>query len=95
MGKYARSARGAVVNFDELEIKQALKSVPPPVSVDQRRQFINDKDGISAKKAAQINGELASSAMALAMKSVADVVIVDDEKIEVDETPVTDSLLDE
>lgn len=95
MGKYARSARGAVVNFDELEIKQALKSVPPPVSVDQRRQFINDKDGISAKKAAQINGELASSAMALAMKSVAEVVIVDDEKeVPVDEAS-SDSLLDD
>lgn len=70
MAKFARSARGAVVNFDEIEIKQALKSVPPPVSVDQRRQFINDKDGISAKKAAQISGETASSAMALALQAV-------------------------
>jgi len=75
MGKFARSARGAVVNFDELEIKQALKSVPPPVSVDQRRQFINDKDGISAKKAAQISGETASSAMALAVQAVQESIV--------------------
>ena len=77
MGKFARSARGSVVNFDEIEIKQALKSVPPPVSVDQRRQFINDKDGISAKKAAQISGETATSAMALALETV---VVVEDEE---------------
>lgn len=70
MGKYARSARGSIVNFDELEIKQALKSVPPPVSVNQRRQFINDKDGISAKKAALIQGDLANSAMSLALEAV-------------------------
>lgn len=80
MGKFARSARGAVVNFDELEIKQALKSVPVPVSVDQRRQFINDKDGISAKKAAQINGEMASSAMSLALKAVEQSVVEEDEE---------------
>ena len=77
MGKFARSARGSVVNFDEIEIKQALKSVPPPVSVDQRRQFINDKDGVSAKKAAQISGETATSAMALALETV---VVVEDEE---------------
>lgn len=81
MGKYARSARGAVVNFDELEIKQMLKSVPPPVSVNDRRRFINDKDGISAKKAAVIQGELASSAMALSMETVF---------VEEDETPLQD-----
>ena len=86
MGKFARSARGAVVNFDELEIKQALKSVPPPVSVDQRRQFINDKDGISAKKAALIQGELASSAMSLAMAAV----VVEEDDTPLQETPITD-----
>ena len=79
MGKFARSARGSVVNFDEIEIKQALKSVPPPVSVDQRRQFINDKDGISAKKAAQFSGETATSAMALSIQGV---VVEDDESSE-------------
>lgn len=88
MGKYARSARGAIVNFDELEIKQALKSVPAPVSVDQRRQFINEKDGISAKKAAQINGELASSAMQLALQAVQESVVEDVEEPEIVEENV-------
>ncbi len=68
MGKFARSARGSIVDFDLLEIKNTLNSVPQPISVDQRRQFINDKDGISAKKA-QITGAVASEAMQLALQA--------------------------
>lgn len=76
MGRFARSARGALVNFDEMEIKQALMSAPPPISVDQRRQFINDKDGVSARKAAQlaeasgITSGMASEALALAVQGM-------------------------
>ena len=72
MGRFARSARGALVNFDEMEIKQALMSAPPPVSVDQRRQFINEKDGVSAKKAAQLAeaSGIASEALALAVQGM-------------------------
>ena len=68
MGKFARSARGAIVDFDLIEIKNTLNSMPQPISVDQRRQFINDKDGVSAKKA-QINGAVASEAMQLALQA--------------------------
>lgn len=88
MGKFARSARGSLVNFDELEIKHALKSVPAPVSVDTRRQFINDKDGISPKKAAKIAGETASGAMAMALQAAQESIeAVDLDEVEVVEQP--------
>lgn len=46
MSKQARSARGEVVNFDLLTIKQQLATQPVPVGVNQRRKFIDEKDGI-------------------------------------------------
>jgi hypothetical protein len=49
MSKTTRSARGEVVNFDLLIIKQQLAVTPVPVSVDQRRKFIDEKDGIKAR----------------------------------------------
>ena len=81
MGKFARSARGSIVDFDLLEIKNTLNSVPQPISVDQRRQFINDKDGISAKKA-QITGTVASEAMQLALQA-AEIADTDEDAEEV------------
>ena len=51
MSKKARSARGDLVDFDLLAIKQQLATAPVPVSVDQRRRFIDEKDGIKAKPA--------------------------------------------
>ena len=49
MSKQARSARGDLVDFDLLAIKQQLATAPVPVSVDQRRRFVDEKDGIKAK----------------------------------------------
>jgi hypothetical protein len=79
MAKFARSARGQIVDFDLLEIQNTLKSVPPPVTADNRRQFINEKDGISEKKAAKIHEALAgnsntqaSDAMKLALAAAAE-----------------------
>jgi hypothetical protein len=46
MAKQARSARGQVVDFDLLAIKQQLATQPGPVGVNQRRKFIDEKDGI-------------------------------------------------
>lgn len=45
-----RSARGEVVNFELIAIKQQLASVPTPVGVDDRRRFIDEKDGIRTKQ---------------------------------------------
>jgi hypothetical protein len=44
-----RSARGAVVDFDMLAIKQQLMSKPTPVSVNDRRRFIDEKDGAKSR----------------------------------------------
>lgn len=45
-----RSARGDVVNFELIAIKQQLASAPVPVGVDERRRFIDEKDGIRTKQ---------------------------------------------
>ena len=46
MSKQARSARGKIVDFDLLAIKQQLAKQPVPVGVTSRRKFIDEKDGI-------------------------------------------------
>ncbi len=50
MSKTARSARGDVVDFDLLAIKQQLALKPVPVGVDARRKFIDKLDGIKSRK---------------------------------------------
>lgn len=49
MARIARSARGEIVDFDLIAIKQQLATTPVPVGVNQRRKFIDEKDGIKAK----------------------------------------------
>lgn len=53
MSKKSRSARGELVDFDLLAIKQQLATLPVPVSVDQRRRFIDEKDGVKHRPAVQ------------------------------------------
>lgn len=50
MSKIARSARGDVVDFDLLAIKQQLALKPVPVGVDARRRFIDKLDGIKSRR---------------------------------------------
>ena len=50
MSKFARSARGEIVDFDLLAIKQQLALTPVPVSVDDRRKFIDERDGLKTKQ---------------------------------------------
>ena len=49
MAKKARSARGELVDFDVLTIKQQLAANPVPVGVDQRRKFIDEKGGLKVR----------------------------------------------
>lgn len=44
MGKVARSARGEIVDFDLIAIRQQLASAPPPVEVSTRREYIDNKE---------------------------------------------------
>lgn len=55
MSRHARSARGEIIDFDLLAIKQQLATTPVPVSVDQRRRFIDEKDGIKTREVLQQN----------------------------------------
>lgn len=41
--KGVRSARGAIVNFDLLKIKQQMADAPKPVLVEARENFIDNK----------------------------------------------------
>ena len=50
MPRLVRSARGEVVDFDLIAIANQLASAPPPVSVNERRQFIDEKDGVKPEK---------------------------------------------
>jgi hypothetical protein len=52
MSRKTRSARGEVVDFDLIAIKQQLAMAPTPVSVNQRRRFIDEKDGVKSKQVA-------------------------------------------
>ena len=50
MGKFARSARGTLVDFDLIAIKNQMASAPAPENLDARRDFIDAKDGVKFKK---------------------------------------------
>lgn len=68
MSRTARSARGVLVDFDLLAIKEQLASTPVPVAVDQRRKFIDEKDGIRTKSTSQAEPAL-PAALSLAVES--------------------------
>lgn len=46
MGQLIRSARGQMIDFELLAIKQQLASSPAPRAVEERKQAIAIKDGV-------------------------------------------------
>lgn len=46
MGQLIRSARGELIDFELLAIKQQLASAPVPKAVEQRKRAIDTKDGV-------------------------------------------------
>lgn len=48
MAKLVRSARGELVDFELLAIKQQLASAPVPKVVEKRQQAIEEKDGVKS-----------------------------------------------
>ena len=79
MSKQARSARGEIIDFDLLAIKQQLATAPVPVSVDQRRRFVDEKDGIKAKP-------VLPAAFAMAVEAVEESAAAEPEVVTVEET---------
>ena len=68
MTRKARSARGDLVDFDLLAIKQQLATTPVPVAVNQRRKFIDEKDGVKTRESViepVTDGPLAMAAMSM------------------------------
>lgn len=49
MAARARSARGELVDFDILKIKQQLANNPIQIGTQERRRFIDEKDGVKPK----------------------------------------------
>lgn len=54
MARRGRSARGDIIDFDLIAIRQQLAESPPSVVVDARRNYIDTKDGITKKDSAVI-----------------------------------------
>jgi len=54
MAKYGRSARGEIVDFDMIAITQALAEAPAPISVQARRNFIEEKQSSRAIRAGMV-----------------------------------------
>lgn len=54
MPRLVRSARGELVDFDLIAIANQLAAAPIPVSINERRLFIDEKDGIKPPKKQEI-----------------------------------------
>lgn len=48
MGQIVRSARGELIDFELIAIKQQLAAAPVPKKVEERKQAIDEKDGIKS-----------------------------------------------
>lgn len=65
-----RSARGDVVDFQLLQIKQQLAAAPVPKVVEERRRFIDEKDGVRTTKPVEAEPVLVQAdALALAQEA--------------------------
>ena len=71
MSKKAMSARGELVDFDLLAIKEQLATMPVPVGVDQRRKFIDEKEGIKTKEVIAPEQQSLPSALNIATEAAA------------------------
>jgi hypothetical protein len=74
MSKGVKSARGQVVDFDLLKIKQQIASAPKPTQVQVREDFIDQK---FKRRLKRLNTEAAAAAVA--NQSAADVDLLPEE----------------
>jgi len=73
MAKIVRSARGELIDFELLAIKQQLAAAPVPKVVEQRKAAIDAKDGVKTDVAPdlELSDMLAASTDAAAASRVA------------------------
>jgi hypothetical protein len=82
MTRRARSARGDIVDFDLIAIKEQLALKPVPVGVDQRRKFIDEKDGIKTKEVvAPVASALALAVEAAEVSAQVPAKVVEESKV--------------
>lgn len=55
--KRARSARGEIVDFDLISIKDQLAGAPTTIDVQARKNYIDEKEGIKRKTTAYSSTE--------------------------------------
>lgn len=67
MPKLVRSARGELVDFELLAIKAQLAAAPVPKAVEERKQAIDERDGV--KTTVQPDLDMLAVAMAAAEQS--------------------------
>lgn len=82
MSKGVKSARGVVVDFDLLKIKQQIASAPKPTQVQAREDFIDQK---FKRRLKRMNTEAAAAAASSQSASGDDPLPVDDDSDEVTE----------
>ena len=95
MGKKVRSAKGDLVDFDFLKIKEQLASAPTPMEVKNRQNFIENrlkrrlkkKSPVVEKAAIEVEPTLPDPAEDVVVKVVIDEPAV--EKVVAKEKPAT------
>jgi hypothetical protein len=76
----ARSARGEIVDFDILQIKQQLAATPVQVGTEERRRFIDTKDGVKPKTVSA--SEIPTGLKDISAMSMAADFVVEEEPVE-------------
>jgi hypothetical protein len=85
MGKKVRSAKGEVVDFDYLKIKEQLASAPTPVEVKNRQNFIENRLKRRLKKKLPVVESAAVNVEPSLPEPVEDVIVAE-ESAAVEET---------
>lgn len=82
MAQRGFSARGVIIDFEMLKIKEQLASTAAPMTVSARRSFIEEKAGLSKREA---NVNLASALLQGAVDIDAQSIDVDVQDIAIPE----------
>lgn len=94
MPTIARSARGTIVDFDIMKIKQQLAANPVQVGTEERRRFIDTKDGIKPKPIVETIPEIPAGLKDISALSIASQFVVEEESFADDESPAEELPVD-
>jgi len=89
MGKKVRSAKGEVVDFDYLKIKEQLASAPTPVEVKNRQNFIENRLKRRLKKKLPVVATAAVNVEPSLPEPVEDVAVTEESTVMAEEPKAT------